>query len=270
MKRWVLILFAVILLPCLGSNIAQAQANKSDPMAKLTHSLVTLHDRFTTHLAQRSAASFRSADPLVSLVADRVVVDAVAAGDVDLLKADLVSLGMRNAVSFGRVVSGQLPIAALPAAAGLASLGFARSTAAITNAGSVTSQGDQAIRSNVARATYGVDGSGVTVGALSDSFNCLGGAAADITSGDLSPVTRDPGALGAAAPVPTRVGPCCKSSMTSPLALVWPLPLRLMAWLLLRRTFSRSRRPERKYIVDDVIYLAEPLFQDGTHRPGGQ
>ena len=105
-----------------------------------------------------------------------------------LLKPDLVSLGMRNAVSFGRVVSGQLPIAALPAAAGLASLGFARPAAAITNAGSVTSQGDQAIRSNVARATYGVDGSGVTVGALSDSFNCLGGAAADITSGDLSPV----------------------------------------------------------------------------------
>ena len=29
----------------------------------------------------------------------------------------------------------------------------------------------------------------VTVGALSDSFNCLGGAPTDVTSGDLSPVT---------------------------------------------------------------------------------
>jgi hypothetical protein len=189
MKRWLVILVIVILLPCVGSSTAQAQGKKSGPMAKLTHGLVTLHDRYTSHVAQHSAAAFRSADPLVSLVADRVVIDAVAADDVDSLKADLVLLGMRNAVSFGRVVSGQLPIAALPAAAGLASLGFARSAAAITNAGSVTSQGDQAIRSNVARATYGVDGSGVTVGALSDSFNCLGGAAADITSGDLSPVS---------------------------------------------------------------------------------
>ena len=153
MKRWLVILVIVILLPCLGSSAAQAQAKKSGPMAKLTHGLVTLHDRYTTHVAQRSAASFRSADPLVSQVADRVVIDAVAASDdVDSLKANLVSLGMRNAVSFGRVVSGQLPIAALPAAAGLASLGFARPAAAITNAGSVTSQGDQAMRSNVARA----------------------------------------------------------------------------------------------------------------------
>ena len=219
MKRWLVILVIVILLPCLGSSAAQAQGKKSGPMAKLTHGLVTLHDRYTTHLAQRSAASFRSADPLVSLVADRVVIDAVASDDVDSLKADLVSLGMRNAVSFGRVVSGQLPIAALPAAAGLASLGFARSAAAITNAGSVTSQGDQAMRSNVARATYGVDGSGVTVGALSDSFNCLGGAAADITSGDLSPVNVVQ-EMETVAALPTRAVPCCKSSMTSPLGLV--------------------------------------------------
>lgn len=46
----------------------------------------------------------------------------------------------------------------------------------ITNVGSVTSQGDQAQRSDIARTTYGVNGAGITVGVLSDSYNNLGGA----------------------------------------------------------------------------------------------
>jgi len=262
MKRWLVILVIVILLPCLGSSAAQAQAKRTGPMAKLTHSLVTLHDRYTTHLAQRSAASFRSADPLVSQVADRVVIDAVASDDVDSLKADLVSLGMRNAVSFGRVVSGQLPIAAIPAAAGLASLGFAQAAAAITNAGSVTSQGDQAMRSNVARASYGVDGSGVTVGVLSDSFNCLGGAAADITSGDLSPVT-----------VVQEIGSCGVGTDEGRAMLQIVHDIAPGASLAFASAFNGTASfatniqslaaAGTKVIVDDVLYLAEPFFQDG-------
>ena len=59
---------------------------------------------------------------------------------------------------------------------------------ALTNAGIVTTQGDIAMRSNVARTTFGTTGSGVTVGVLSDSYNCLGGAALDIANGDLPPV----------------------------------------------------------------------------------
>jgi subtilisin family serine protease len=58
--------------------------------------------------------------------------------------------------------------------------------------GSVTTQGDQAMRSDIARQSYGVDGRGVTVGILSNSFNLLAGNefgipdyAADIASGDL-------------------------------------------------------------------------------------
>jgi len=54
-----------------------------------------------------------------------------------------------------------------------------------THVGSVDSQGDVAMRSDGAHTTFGVDGTGVTVGTLSDSFNCLGGAAGDVASGDL-------------------------------------------------------------------------------------
>ena len=73
---------------------------------------------------------FRSKDPLVRVVDDRVVVDAVASGDVNALKSDLISLGMQEAVAFGRIVSGQLPISAIPAMAALPSLNFARPASA--------------------------------------------------------------------------------------------------------------------------------------------
>ena len=53
--------------------------------------------------------------------------------------------------------------------------------------GPLTSQGDKAMRADVARTTFGVDGTGVTVGVISDSYNCLGGADEDVASGDLPP-----------------------------------------------------------------------------------
>ena len=179
----------LLLLTILAHGFALAQTSKDGPMAKLPHSLVALHQQFTTQITQSGAAPFSSKDPLVRMVEDRVVVDAVASDDVNVLKSELEALGMQQAVAFGRVVSGQLPVSALPAAAGLASLRFARPAAAMTRAGLVTSQGDQAMRSDAARTKFRVNGTGVNVGVVSDqAFNCLGGAAADVADGDLSPV----------------------------------------------------------------------------------
>ena len=169
-QRIVILSFAVLIL-CSDGESASAQNAKKQPMAKMAHSLVNLHEQYTTYLAQRSSAPFSSDDPLIRLADSRVIVDAVAANDVNALKADLESLGMQHAVAFGRIVSGQLPVSAIAAAARLTSLRFARSVVAITNAGTVTSQGDAAMRSDVARANVGVNGAGITVGVLSDSFN---------------------------------------------------------------------------------------------------
>ena len=74
-----------------------------------------------------------------------------------------------------------------PAKELVTSQGDAAIRAERASAGAVTSQGDAAMRADVARATFGVDGTGVTVGVISDSFNCLGGAEADVASGDLPP-----------------------------------------------------------------------------------
>jgi hypothetical protein len=215
MKQRMVMLGLAVFLIWWGGGSASAQNDKKEPMAKLAQSLVHLHEQYTTYLAQRSAVPFSSSDPLVRLVDNHVVVDAVASQDVNALKADLESLGMQQAVAFGRVVSGQLPVSAIPAAARLTSLRFARSVVAVTSAGAVTTQGDVAMRSNIARANLGVNGAGVTVGVLSDSFNCLGGASSDVTNGDLSPVTviQEISSCTGRRQATTKAGPCCRSFM---------------------------------------------------------
>ena len=130
-----------------------------------------------------------------------MVIDAAAEGDPTALASELEALGLEDPAVFGRMVSGRLPIPAIPALEDLASLRFARPAYAMTLVGSVTSQGDAAMRADIARSTFGVDGTGVTVGALSDSFNCLGGAAAGVASGDLPAGIV---VLEESAPVPAR------------------------------------------------------------------
>jgi hypothetical protein len=51
--------------------------------------------------------------------------------------------------------------------------------------GSTTTQGDAVMNANTARTTYGVNGAGIKIGIISDSFNRLGGMNAGIASGDL-------------------------------------------------------------------------------------
>ncbi len=79
----------------------------------------------------------------------------------------------------------------LPESNGKANKAKAQQTATAINRepiryiGSRNSQGDRTHRSFDARNAFGVDGTGLKIGVISDSFNNLGAAAADVTNGDL-------------------------------------------------------------------------------------
>ncbi len=124
-------LFTASLVSSASCTLTSAQTigHKTERMSKVAQELIALYDEYSSYLASHNARAFQSANPLVRVIDDRVVVDAVASGDVNALKADLVSLGMQQAVAFGRIVSGQLPISAIPAMAALPSLNFARAAA---------------------------------------------------------------------------------------------------------------------------------------------
>lgn len=51
--------------------------------------------------------------------------------------------------------------------------------------GKVTSQGDRVMRAQVARRNFHLDGRGIKIGVISDSFNALGEAKSDVLNGDL-------------------------------------------------------------------------------------
>jgi hypothetical protein len=122
------------------------------------------------------AAKFRQTAPGATPL---VLIDAVTRGDPQALKAALVALGLQHASVYSNDVSGWLPVTALDAATVRAEVHSIRAAMPRTRVGAVTSQGDFAEHSDIARSANSLDGTGVTVGVLSDSYNCYATFATD-------------------------------------------------------------------------------------------
>jgi len=252
----------IALIVLVGCGAAFAGPKGSGKINPALTALYAEHAVHTVHAAQQSGVPFASSNRLARVVNERVVIDAVADADVLALKAALSALGMQNVAVFGRVISGQLPISAIPALDAIASLRFAQPAVSARRVGLVTSQGDPAVRADIARSTFGVSGAGVQVGVLSDSFDCQGGAAGDVTSGDLSAVQviqEDPG---------------CGSGTDEGRAMLQIVhdvaPGAALAFATAeggQANFANNilalRANGARVIVDDVFYFAEPMFQDG-------
>lgn len=120
---------------------------------------------------------------------------------------------------------------------------------------------DRAIRADLARAQYGVSGAGIRVGILSDSFNRLGGMAADQARGDLpGRVTiLEEGPAGshdegrAMADLVHRIAPDAQIMFHTATAGEADFAAGITA----------LQQAGCTIIVDDVAYLDEPFFQDG-------
>ena len=125
-----------------------------------------LADLHELHPAARFKQSTATGAPLV-------LIDAVTRGDPQQLKAQLLALGLEDAAVFSNDVSGWLPVMQIEAATRASSLLAVRAAMPRTRTGAVTSQGDFAQGSAPLRAGHPtLTGSGITVGALSDSFDC--------------------------------------------------------------------------------------------------
>lgn len=243
-----------------GQNPVDVDSLKKGPMAKLMFDLAPM--------AAVSGANLQSADaPALLQVYDRkVVIDAVASTDVNVLLSDLQGLGLEKGSTFGSYVSGLVPISALSSIANLDSLKFARPAYALNNVGLTTSQADVAMRADVARSSFGVDGTGVTVGVLSDSFDYLGGAAADVASGDL------PSGINVLKDLP-RDGSAGDGidegrAMMQLIHDVAPgADLAFHTAFLGQADFANGiialANAGADVIVDDIFYWEEPMFQDG-------
>src|SRR6516225_3396408 len=165
-------------LMAFGGRSAARRASTS--AAKLDAALADLSRHLDRVRSERALEDLHSLSPAARFMQSAgspvplVAVDAVTRGDPARLKAALVGLGMQRVAVFSNDVGGWLPVNQIEAAGALGDLVFIHASMSRTRA-MVTSQGDFAQRSDVLRANNpGLTGAGVTVGVLSDSFNCYG------------------------------------------------------------------------------------------------
>ncbi len=234
---------------------------------KVNGGLTILYDEYqawearTAGRAPGTVSAFQSKNKFVTVIDGYVVIDAVASGDPEHLRADLERLGLKNGAIYGRMVSGQIPITVLKQMDALGSLKFVRPAYMKLNTGTVNSEGDAAMHSDEARTLFGVDGTGILVGTLSDSYNCNAGAVGGVASNDL------PDGV-----MVLSEGPCPATdegrAMMELIHDVAPGASQAFHTAFNGQAgFAQGiidlMSLGAKVINDDVILFAEPMFQDG-------
>jgi subtilisin family serine protease len=116
----------------------------------------------------------------------RVNIIATSAADIPALKKILSAKGITNISEYDNALNADINISDIGS---LEEMNFIMRVKPvyrpIKKSGPVQSQADKAIRANIARSEYGVNGNGIKIGILSDSYNALGGASISVSAGEL-------------------------------------------------------------------------------------
>lgn len=225
---------------------------------------------------------------LIQVKGDRVMLDVTFKGDEQKARAELRKLGFEIKAVYGRMISGSVPVTTLREMESATSLKFVRpaykplrmsgsmhnqlmtsDARAAVKTTQVISQGDTAQRSYIARKKYKVNGKGVKIGILSDSYNSLGTAGAGVSGGELpgpgNPLNyrksvevledfeggTDEGR--AMAEIIHDVAPGAALAFTT----------AQNGQAAFAKGIENLASAGCKVITDDVIYFAEPFYQDG-------
>ncbi|WP_169980340.1 S8 family serine peptidase [Tautonia rosea] len=141
-----------------------------------------------TIAAKSQFITFRNGMVGVDIFSDRSI-------GFDRLSKTLTDLGMQIVATDSRnqIVEGFLPLNQLGTVSQMAGVRTITPifTPALRTQGSASNQANEVMRADVARSQFNVDGSGVTIGVISDSTDRFQGGLADsINSGDLPPRNR--------------------------------------------------------------------------------
>ncbi len=243
--------------------------------SKLSSSLALLSGGQNAGIAPQSVRGAQNPQSVFP-TGNTVTIDAVS-DQPEVLLSKLNAIGLVGGSVYEGMVSGRLPVSALKRAASIAELRFARPSLVKRNTistGLVVSQGVKAMRADIAQTQYGTLGRGVKVGVLSDSFDAYdaaanGGApktvaADDIRNGDLpaegvqviEEIADNAGAADegrAMAQIVHDVAPGASLAFAS----------AFNGEAAFANNIIKLQEAGSKVIVDDVIYFAEPMFQDG-------
>jgi Subtilase family len=285
-----------------GATAPGTTATDSVPLRRLDGSLRGLAHAAAT--GSPTVASLHALNPAIHLrlaapsTTPEVLVDVVAGADPATTQQALESLGMRHVARASNLIGGWLPVTALAQLGQISGLNQVRASMPRTRAaaGPVALQGDFVQGSYALRSQYpGLTGKGLTVGVMSDSFNCYGYYASNgysktgngyngYATNGFSPTYADDVASGA---LPAGVNVLEDTSCADyggPQLPPYSDEGRAMTQIVYAvapgaqldfRTASNSeadfaagitqlQKAGANIIVDDVGYPDEPVFQDGV------
>jgi VCBS repeat-containing protein len=196
-----------------------------------------------------------------------VAVDFVASnGDGAGLLSQLEAMGLMHGGAYGAMAGGYIAIDKLDDVSAMKALAFARPVYATTDVGLTESQDVQSMNVDFMQDDFGFDGTGLTIGVISDSFATraapLTTHAQDVTNGDL------PAGITIIKDKPAPAGTDEGRGMAQQAYDIAPgAQFKFYTAFVSMADFAVGidalADAGCQIIVDDVRYFAEPMFQDG-------
>ena len=271
-----------------GTSIAKSSSTLSPDLQRLagtTTTTTTAKTKAVTALTKPVPPGVRDFTRYMQIRGNNILIDVTAKEDIATASAELRGLGATITSTYGRVISATIPITALAKLEGSSTIRFARPAYKPRHVGHglnsthpgpkplptpVISQGDTAQLSYLARKKYKVEGSGVKVGVLSDSYNNLGTADIGVAQGEL-PGPKNPFGYKKAVQVLSDLDSGGTDEGRAMMEIVHDVaPASTLAF----HTADNGQADFANGILqlaangcqvigDDVFYYAEPFFQDG-------
>lgn len=245
-----------------SSNVSDV---KNGPMANAGADLIKVYQSFQN--SGGNGGQVAAAYPGIMITGNSVGVDIKATGNFNNFVTTMQSVGMQVTAkdSARSIVEGFLPISALlTVSTSTQTVGVSPIYRPRTyQQGQANNQADATLKADVARQQFGVNGSGVTVGVLSDSVNRLGnGLAASVATGDLP---TNVNVIEDGNPGDTDEGRAMLENIYdiapgASLAFATAGNGQVGFGDNIRKLATQANA---KIIVDDIGYLTEPMFQDG-------
>ncbi|USN51793.1 MAG: S8 family serine peptidase [Myxococcales bacterium] len=167
----------------LVNEMSKLSYPKADTLLKQL--IAQYHLNQVAHEANPSIATAMPEMKFVKMQDGKVLVDISIIGNSKEVFESLVSLGLERASHYKNMVSGYIAMDKVEALMNHPGVKFVHVSLMKLSAGDVDTQGDAVMNTDAARSTFQVNGALVRVGTLSDSYNSLGTAQADVLSGDL-------------------------------------------------------------------------------------
>ncbi len=237
---------------------------------KVSPALIQIYKGLPEAPQGESDVPYISAD-LYLIMNNLVRIEASAVSNADLLVTQLESVGGSEISAYKRIVNAWIPISNILMLNELTELRYAEVVYRVKpNVGSANSEADAAMAVAISRTDYCLDGTGIKIGILSDSYDAKGGASAGVASGDLPGAGNPNGYSSPVTVVSDLAGYSDEGRAMAELVhdLAPGAELFFNTAFLGQASFANdivalANVHQCDVIVDDIYYFEEPFYMDG-------